>query len=90
MSISFYQVKEVFCHYFSKRFLNSCSLSSLSGTLPHDANVGTLEVVPEAPHTILIFFIFFFCCSDWLFFCFLIFQITNLILGFFYYTADSL
>ena len=37
---------------------------------PHDANIGILEVVPEAPYPILILGrgFFFSCCSDWVFF----------------------
>ena len=41
---------------------------------PYDENVGTLEVVPEAPYTILMFLNYFFFLLFWLVvFCFLMF-----------------
>ena len=54
-----HQVKDVFFHYFKKYFSNFL-LSVFSLQLPNDANVGMLEVVPEAPYTVLIFLDYFF------------------------------
>ena len=80
---------------FSNGLSISCSFSSPSNT-PHDTNVRTFEVVPEAPSAILSFWIpFSSYCSDWVFlfiylFCFLIFQITDLIFGFIYSTVNRI
>ena len=61
-----YQVREVFCNFFSNRF----SLFSLPFFWhPCDMNVDTIEVVPQAPYSFLrrgIFFTFF--CSYWVLF----------------------
>ena len=63
-------------------------------------NVGMFEIVPEAPYTLLIWGILFFCLAVLIgFFClfvcfggfgFLIFQITDLILSFIHSTVDFL
>ena len=54
MSISFTKLGKFSFTIFSDRFPISYSFSSPSGT-PYHANVGPLEVVPEAAFTILIF-----------------------------------
>ena len=64
---------------------------SLSFWNPSDANVGTLEVVPDASYTVLIFFEFFLLLAILIgCFFFLLFQIADLILEFIYTTTDSL
>ena len=83
MSISFTKLGKFSFIIFSNIFSISCSFSSLSGT-PDDVSVGVLEVVPEAPYTILVSFgfLFFPSCSSWLgFFCFLMFQTIDLTLS---------
>nr|KAF6420660.1 hypothetical protein HJG59_009387 [Molossus molossus] len=62
----FHQVREVFCHYCFKQVFDFL-FSLFSFWHLQDVNVGMLEVVPEAPYTILIF-LDSFCCSDWAFF----------------------
>ena len=54
----------------------------------YDGNVGTFEIVPEAPYTSLVFLdSFFFFLFDWLVFWFFMFQIIDLILSFIHSTV---
>ena len=65
MSTSFIRLVKFSIIFFSYTFSISCSLFLWH---PHDVNVGTLELVPEAPYTILIFLILFSSgCSYWVF-----------------------
>ena len=80
MSISFTKLGKFSVIIFFQTVSNFL-LFLFSYQYPHDASVGKLEVVPEAPYTILLFldtfFQFFFssCYSDWVFFAFLYFKL---------------
>ena len=54
-----YQIREVFFHSVFKSISNFL-LFLFSFWHPYNVNVGLLEVVPEDPNTILVFWIFFF------------------------------
>ena len=54
-----HQIREVFCHFFQIGF-QFLVHSLFSFWHPHDVNVSMLEVVPEAPYTIFIFFLRFY------------------------------
>ena len=85
-----HQIREIFFHYFFKIALQFLALSLLLWH-PCEANVGLLEVVPEAPYTFLILkkIVFPSCCSVF-FFSFLMFQIIDLNLCFIHSTVDYL
>ena len=86
MSIFFTRLGKFLSSFFKEVF----QLLTLFPLLhPHNANVGMLEVIPEAPYTILILRVFFFLFLFGCFF-FLIFQITVLIFGFTYSAVDFL
>ena len=92
MSIPFTKLGKFSFTIFSNRFPLSCSFSYPSGT--HKTQM--LDLL-ELSQNLLILYSFFWisfssCCSDWLgffFFCFLMFQIIDLILGFIHSFTDG-
>ena len=83
-----HQIREVLFHYFFKYVFNFLFFFFLWHL--YDENVGMPEA-PEAAYTILIFFMDSFFFLFWLdVFCFLMFQIIDLILSFIHSTVVSL
>ena len=84
-----HQIREVFFHHFFQidfQFL----LFLFSFWHPYDVNLGSVEAMPEAAYTILIFFnscFFLFFCM--VVFCFFMFRIIDLFLGFLHSTVVS-
>ena len=83
------QIREGFFHYFFKQ-ISSFLLFLFFFWHLYDVNVGPLEVVPKAAYTIHIFLDSFFLLFRLVVFCFLMFQIIDLILGFIHSTFVSL
>ena len=76
-----HQIRDVFCHYFFDKFSNFLLFLFFFWHL-YEANVGPLEVVPEAAYTIIISWILFSSYSSLFIlvvFCFLMFQIIDFI-----------